>query len=83
MEDWLKWDMVGTPINPSFPARGYNGGLGIRNPRAMLNITRTVDFAASGIRDEDQFFFAKLEKRGALLPTSDEAMHFSVETIHF
>lgn len=49
----------------------------------MLNITQTVDFAASGIGDEDQFFFAELQKEGALLPTSDEAMHFSVETIFF
>jgi len=83
MEDWLQWDMVGAPIDPNTPFRGYNGGLSIRNPRAILNITQTVDFAKSDIRDEDRFFFAELEKVGALLPTINEAMPFSVETIYY
>lgn len=82
VEDFFEYDFVGAPIAPIYGA-GYNGGLSVRNPRTFLEITKSVDFAASGHEFEDQFFYEELKKRGAPMPEADVAKRFSVETIYY
>jgi len=82
VDDYLAYDLVGAPIHEQY-GRGYNGGLSLRNPRAYLNITKTVDFASSGHGYEDQFFYEELLRNGARLPETDVAKRFSVETIYY
>lgn len=82
VEDYFEYDYVGAPIAAQW-GHGYNGGLSIRNPKAFLNVTREVDYAASPEKFEDQFFFTELQKRGANLPEPDVARTFAVETIYY
>lgn len=37
IEDFAHWDLVGAPIASQYGV-GYNGGLSLRNPRAMLDV---------------------------------------------
>lgn len=37
IEDFAQWDLVGAPIASQYGV-GYNGGLSLRNPRAMLEV---------------------------------------------
>lgn len=39
VDDFADWDLVGAPIAPQFGV-GYNGGLSLRNPKLMLELTR-------------------------------------------
>lgn len=82
VEDYFKYDLVGAPIAEQY-GQGFNGGLSVRNPRAFLNVTRSVDFAASGHEFEDQYFYAELKRAGAELPTVEAAMTFAVETMYY
>lgn len=82
VEDYLGYDLVGAPIAPVY-GDGYNGGLSLRNPRLFLQIVRETDFATSGEKFEDQFFYNELKKRGASLPSPDVAKTFSVETVYY
>lgn len=82
VDDYFKYDLVGAPIAEQY-GQGFNGGLSLRNPRAFLNITRSVDFAASGHEFEDQYFYTELKKAGAELPTVEAAMPFAVETMYY
>ncbi|KAL1873190.1 hypothetical protein Daus18300_004009 [Diaporthe australafricana] len=82
VEDYFRYDLVGAPIAEQY-GQGFNGGLSVRNPRAFLNVTRSVDFAASGHEFEDQYFYAELKKAGAELPTVEAAMTFAVETMYY
>lgn len=82
VDDYLAYDLVGAPIHEQY-GQGYNGGLSLRNPRAYLNVTRTVDFATSGQEFEDQFFYGELLRSGARMPERDIAKRFSVETIYY
>lgn len=82
VEDYFKFDFVGAPIAPVYGA-GFNGGLSVRNPRLFLQIAREMDFRSSGHMFEDQFFYEELKKRGAEMPTEEEAKTFAVETIFY
>ncbi|CAN8096110.1 unnamed protein product [Discula destructiva] len=82
VEDYFAYDLVGAPILAVY-GQGYNGGLSIRNPRTFLNVTREVDFAASGHEFEDQFFYQELKKMGAPMPAEAVAKTFAVETIYY
>lgn len=82
VEDYFAYDLVGAPIAPVY-GEGYNGGLSIRNPRLSLQVVRETDFATSGQKFEDQFFFGEFQKRGANLPAAEVAKTFSVETIYY
>lgn len=42
VDDFLEYDLVGAPIAPRFGV-GYNGGLSLRNPKLMLEITSDPD----------------------------------------
>lgn len=82
VEDYFRFDLVGAPIAGQY-GQGYNGGLSLRNPRLFLDIAREVDFSASGIEFEDQFFYGEIVKRGGNLPDVEVAKTFSVETIYY
>lgn len=82
VDDYFEYDYVGAPIAPMY-GQGYNGGLSLRNPAAFLNVTREVDFAASGHEFEDQFFYQELKRRGAAMPAVEVAKTFAVETIYY
>lgn len=78
---------------------GYNGGLSLRNRAMMLDIVRTHDWEEERHGDhshgnvdyEDQWFSKVLRELplkadgspGARLPSTEEAMRFSVETIWY
>ncbi|KAK0659719.1 hypothetical protein QBC41DRAFT_45066 [Cercophora samala] len=83
IDDFVKWDYVGAPINSTY-GEGYNGGLSIRNPRLFLEVAREGNYT-NGF--EDQWFYKKLKERRAQgdykvrLPGVAEASRFAVETL--
>ncbi|KAF3771105.1 hypothetical protein M406DRAFT_248920 [Cryphonectria parasitica EP155] len=90
VSDFLEWDLVGAPISSAYGV-GYNGGLSLRNPKALLDITRDPANAKipSWEKFEDQWFYMKLKTRGeggepgteARLPSVEVASQFAVETV--
>lgn len=42
IDDFMEWDLLGAPIASRFGV-GYNGGLSLRNPKLMLELTRNPD----------------------------------------
>ncbi len=91
IEEFLQYDFVGAPIKSDI-GRGYNGGLSIRNPRLMLNLTTTPTFnfredSQKGVTElyfEDQWFYTKLLERGhSNMPDQETAKKFAVETVYF
>ncbi|KAF0321406.1 hypothetical protein GQ607_011409 [Colletotrichum asianum] len=81
IEDFFEWDLIGAPIAPQF-GHGYNGGLSLRNPKLMFNITSDPDVALGANEFEDQWFDAKVRERSGKLPTPEQAMKFAVETMY-
>ncbi|KAK4178107.1 hypothetical protein QBC36DRAFT_325619 [Triangularia setosa] len=83
IDDFVKWDFVGAPINSSY-GEGYNGGLSIRNPRLFLDVAKDGNYTKGF---EDQWFYKKLNERRAVgdyrvrLPGVEEASRFAVETL--
>ncbi|KAK4672274.1 hypothetical protein QC763_101660 [Podospora pseudopauciseta] len=83
IDDFVKWDYVGAPINSTY-GEGYNGGLSIRNPRLFLEVVREGNYTRGF---EDQWFYKKLKERRAQgdyrvrLPGVEEAKRFAVETL--
>ncbi len=91
IEEFLQYDFVGAPINRAH-GRGFNGGLSIRNPKIMLDITTNDSFTfmddfKSGrefLQYEDQWFYTKLLELGtANIPSDDIAGRFCSETIYY
>lgn len=94
VEDFVQYDFVGAPIGPQH-GHGYNGGLSLRNPRLLLEITRDPRFNFRLDSDqgqpsipnekkfEDQWFYMRLKERGANLPEVAVARTFSVETMYY
>lgn len=82
VEDYFQFDFAGAPIAARYGA-GFNGGLSVRNPRTFLQVVREVDFATSGHKFEDQFFYQELQRRGAPMPSEEEAKTLAVETIFY
>ncbi|PSR81260.1 hypothetical protein BD289DRAFT_336307, partial [Coniella lustricola] len=87
VDDFAEYDLIGAPINPQYGI-GFNGGLSLRNPKAMLDIIRDP---ASNSESEH-----KHDKRDSStppppqppppppavrLPTIEVAKQFAVETI--
>jgi hypothetical protein len=92
VDDFLQWDFVGAPVDSGRGlGNGYNGGLSIRNVTMVLDIVKSSDWEADrasgkykGIANvdyEDQYFYAKMKERNATLPSPEEAVKFSVETM--
>ncbi|KAH8892503.1 hypothetical protein GQ53DRAFT_793840 [Thozetella sp. PMI_491] len=89
VDDFLEWDFIGAPLGHG-KARGYNGGLSVRNPKLMLDIINTNNFDEDAMKGEvamsieDQWFYRKMTELGyPKLPPDDVAMRFSVETIWY
>ncbi|KAI8915200.1 hypothetical protein DFJ77DRAFT_483388 [Powellomyces hirtus] len=80
VEDFLKWDLIGAPIDRKY-GEGYNGGLSLRHIPTVLKVIQTFDWSET--KDyEDQWFYKNMKKLpGAKLPSAEEAVKFSVETI--
>ncbi|RDW60258.1 hypothetical protein BP5796_11864 [Coleophoma crateriformis] len=92
VDDFLEYDFIGAPINPSY-GQGYNGGLSLRNRTMVLDILSSSswkDEKASAenpndpaIAFEDQWFYNKMVEHGAVLPSMDVAQTFAVETVFY
>lgn len=92
VEDFLRYDFVGAPIDPTIGS-GMNGGLSLRRRQLMLEITLGYSWReelakAENPQDpkvefEDQWYWHKLHDMGARMPNREEASKFSVETIWY
>lgn len=96
MDDFVEWDLIGAPIAAQYGV-GYNGGLSLRNPKLMLDVTRdpaintfAADLRAAAAAEswqkfEDQWFYHTLatHRPEAKLPSPEVAKTFSVETTWF
>jgi hypothetical protein len=90
VDEFLMYDLVGAPIAEGF-GQGYNGGLSLRNRTMVLEILEEHDFAHDTNQPgrgldaefEDQWYYARMKERGAVLPTYEVAKTFAVETIFY
>lgn len=96
IDAFLKYDYVGAPwpndgIIAALPPNGRrirfnvgNGGLSLRNVRAMLAITRKYPYPHDMGVPEDVYFshWLKVHERDYWLPTSEEATAFAMEHMH-
>lgn len=95
VDEFLKYDFVGAPVREGLGA-GYNGGLSIRNVPMILDIIGPADNSTwasdrkekngkykgkANVDYEDQWYYAKMEERGANFPGQEIAGKFAVETI--
>lgn len=82
IEDFLEYDYIGAPLyHISFPA--MNGGLSIRSKDVMIKAILKEKYHAPSHGNEDIYFCKVLKEIGAILPTKEEAMKFSVETVFY
>lgn len=76
IEKFLKYDFIGAPLyHIDFPA--MNGGLSLRNPKAMIECINRVPYSPDK-GNEDIYFCQNMTGK---LPTKEIAQKFSVETI--
>jgi len=75
IEEFYKWDYIGAPWK--FQQNGGNGGLSLRNPKAMLKTINEVPYSPD-LGYEDVYFCNHLN--GKLAPR-EECEKFSCETI--
>lgn len=79
IEEFLKWDYVGAPWK--FQHHGGNGGLSVRNPKAMLSICQKHEWNQNQ-GNEDVFFCNHMKSNGRYkLAPRNVCEYFSVETI--
>lgn len=78
IEEFLKWDYVGAPWK--FQDHGGNGGLSIRDTRAMLEIVSNFTWDAQQ-GNEDVWFCNKLKELRMNLAPRDVCALFSCESI--
>lgn len=82
IEDFLQYDYIGAPLyHIPFPC--MNGGLSLRSKAKMLEVINNKKYHAPTDGNEDIYFCKQLQQMGANLPTKEEAMKFSVETIYY
>ncbi|KAJ9139349.1 hypothetical protein NKR23_g7916 [Pleurostoma richardsiae] len=94
VDDFLQYDLIGAPIAMRH-GHGYNGGLSLRNPKVMLEVSRRwgakfLEEAQDGraelpneVKFEDQWFYGKLREMKATLPPVEVAQTFAVESIDY
>lgn len=78
VEDFLEWDFIGAPI-PRIGHPAMNGGLSIRNSKAMLKVINHIAWSPQ-LGNEDIYFCNALKQLGGKLPDYETARKFSVET---
>ncbi|CAK7214478.1 hypothetical protein SBRCBS47491_002156 [Sporothrix bragantina] len=85
MEDFLKFDFIGAPMNTR--AKLFNGGLSLRNRTIMMEILANpannweAETAAGTwtLGGEDIWFSRRIEEMGGNLPTFPESLTFSCQ----
>jgi len=78
IEAFLDYDFIGAPLyHIPFPA--MNGGLSLRDTKAMLRVINHISY--DGSVNEDIFFTQGLQQLNGKLPDIETAKKFSVETI--
>jgi len=76
IEQYMQYDFIGAPLyHIDFPA--MNGGLSLRDRRAMLEIIKSTPYN-SNVGNEDIYFSTRCKEQN--LPTYEIATTFSVET---
>lgn len=78
IEEYLQYDFCGAPIK--WLPNMMNGGLSIRSTKAMMKVINSIDYDGDA---EDLFFCKSLYQLSGFMPTINEAMKFSVETIYY
>lgn len=80
IEDFLEWDFCGAAI-PKIGWPAMNGGLSIRDTKAMLKVIETIPYQGMSVHgNEDIYFCNALNQIGGKLPNYETAQKFSVET---
>lgn len=77
VEEFLEWDFIGAPIK-NIPGC-MNGGLSIRDSKAMLKVINHVAWSPQ-LGNEDIYFVNALRQMNGKLPDKETAQKFSVET---
>lgn len=78
VEDFIGWDFIGSSIPKiGFPA--MNGGLSLRNTKAMLKVIDMTPWSPQ-LGNEDIYFCNALNHSKGNLPNYETANKFSVET---
>lgn len=79
IEDFIGFDFIGAPIK-HIPFPAMNGGLSLRNQKAMIKCIEHRAWNPS-LGNEDIYFCNILREIDGLIPDREEAAKFSVETI--
>jgi hypothetical protein len=79
INDYLKYDYVGAPWN-HLEMKVGNGGLSLRRKSKMIEIIEKCEYKEN--TNEDLFFSDNCENIYVNIPLSDDAKHFSVETVY-
>jgi len=85
IEEFMEWDYVGAPWGPQAhwarrDRAGGNGGLSLRNPRAMIE-TIKKGRRIRGTRNEDIFFTHRLPRCGFAVAPHSVCKRFSCEGV--
>lgn len=81
IESFFEWDFIGAPIK-HIPFPAMNGGLSLRNPKAMIEVLKNFTYNPHKHGNEDIYFCHSLQKLGLKLPDLETAKKFSIETIY-
>lgn len=78
IDSFLEYDYIGAPWK--FQEKGGNGGLSLRNPEVMFEVTKAFPYNP-GLGYEDVYFSNHIEKVGGKLAPREACSEFSCETI--
>lgn len=78
IDSFLEYDYIGAPWK--FQDKGGNGGLSLRNPEVMFEVTKAFPYNP-GLGYEDVYFSNHIEKVGGNLAPREVCSEFSCETI--
>ena len=83
IDEFMEYDYIGAPIK-NFPFPAMNGGLSLRNPKAMIECLskRPPNLTKYENHNEDIYFSYICRDLGFNIPTMSKARQFSVETIY-
>jgi uncharacterized protein DUF5672 len=80
IEEFMEWDYVGAPW--SFQTFGGNGGLSLRDVKAMLKVIDNFTWQFHPEGNEDVWFCNCMHQLGMNLAPRDVCSRFSVESIY-
>lgn len=79
IEEFLEWDYVGAPW--PWQEHGGNGGLSLRNPKAMIAIIEAFPYNPAVHGNEDVYFSNHMEQARFKLAPRNVCSKFSVESV--